>query len=148
MAELWDVLDDDGNMNFDADFDHFVDMRAAPAASLNELDANVGDHGDVDLDHLMLILAKPVANRHNDLDDDVNADLDDDGHGASVNRDLLDESDGDLNLLNDFVNDWTTMLLAIKLFNMNFDSFLEADNDVVQVVRAMTGMLGVTATAL
>jgi len=148
MAEVWQELDDNGNMNLNGDFDLFEDMRAGPGASLDEFDVDVGDHGDEDRNLLAWILAKPIANRHNDLDDDLNADLDDDGYGASVNLDPFDESDGNPDLRNDSFNDWTTLPLAIKLFNINGHSLLEADNDIVQVIRAMAGPLGETATAL
>jgi len=147
-AEFWNDLGDDGNVNFDADFDLFEDFGAAPGAGLNELDMYGSDLGDDDLNLREGVLSKPAANGYNDLDDNLNTDLDGHGHGAAVNRDLFDESDGDFDLLDDSSNDWTTIFLAIELFNINGDRLLEADADVVQVLIAMAGLLGETATAL
>lgn len=112
LAEVGQDVDD-GNVDLDALLDRYEDMRASPDAALNEFDMDVSDLGDGDANLLRRVLAKPVANGHNDLDDDLYADIDNDSHGAAVNPDLLNESDGDLDFLDDLGNNWTPIIVAI-----------------------------------
>src|SRR5258708_1662597 len=113
--------------------DQFEDMRANFGATLDECDVDCGKLFDDDGNLVNFVLANSVANGlefevenyghylislsqqtyHNDLDNDFNADPDDDSHMAAVNLDPLDESDGDLDFLNDLGNNWTTIPFAI-----------------------------------
>jgi len=92
---------------------------------------------DDDGNFLRAVLVKSTADRHNDLNDDLNTDLDGDSHIAAVNHDPLDESDGDLDFLNDLSNNWTTVTMAIELFNINADTLLETNDNVMQVLITM-----------
>jgi len=138
------------------------DVKLARQALLDQVeDARAGlsttlDEGDVDLDELLdedgngvdIVFANTTTDGHNDLDNDFNTSLDGDGHNAAGNLDLLNESDGGLEFLDEPLNDWAAGPVAIQLVEINFDAFMEADDNVMEVLVAMARSMRPAATTL